>query len=168
MLIVQHFGSSDGGFGSLAEVARLFANPALLLAGWLHYLAFDLFIGAWEVRDAQRHGFPHLLVIPCLLLTFLLGPIGLLCYMAVRVRLGRRGGRRHRLSAALRTTAHASPTHRARQALQALPLLGFLLDRRHTAPALRTRTLSAVAVAWFAAMAVTLVLALRGRALMPW
>ena len=53
-------------------------------------------------------------------------------------------------------------------ALQALPLLGFLLDRRHTAPAMRTRTLSAVAVAWFAAMAVTLVLALRGRALMPW
>ena len=53
-------------------------------------------------------------------------------------------------------------------ALQALPLLGFLLDRRRTAPALRTRTLSAVAVAWFAVMAVTLVLALRGRALMPW
>jgi hypothetical protein len=86
VLIVQHFGSSDGGFGSLAEVARLFANPALLLAGWLHYLAFDLFIGAWEVRDSQRHGIPHLLVIPCLLLTFLLGPIGLLCYMAARVR----------------------------------------------------------------------------------
>jgi hypothetical protein len=53
-------------------------------------------------------------------------------------------------------------------ALQALPLLGFLLDRRHTAPALRTRTLSAVAVAWFATMAMTLVLALRGRPLMPW
>jgi hypothetical protein len=86
VLIAQHFGSADGGFGSLAEVARLFANPALLLAGWLHYLAFDLFIGAWEVRDAQRHGVPHLLVIPCLLLTFLLGPIGLLCYMAARVR----------------------------------------------------------------------------------
>lgn len=86
VLIVQHFGRSDGGFGSLAEVTRLFANPAMLLAGWLHYLAFDLFLGAWEVRDAQRHGVPHLLVIPCLLLTFLLGPIGLLSYMAVRMR----------------------------------------------------------------------------------
>ena len=86
VLIVQYFGSSDGGFGSLADVARLFANPALLLAGWLHYLAVDLFIGAWEVRDSQRHKMPHLLVIPCLLLTFLLGPIGLLCYMAARVR----------------------------------------------------------------------------------
>ncbi len=86
VLIVQHFGRSDGGFGSLAEVTRLFANPAMLLAGWLHYLAFDLFLGAWEVRDAQRHGVPHLLVVPCLLLTFLLGPIGLLAYMAVRAR----------------------------------------------------------------------------------
>lgn len=86
VLIVQHFGRSDGGFGSLAEVTRLFANPAMLLAGWLHYLAFDLFLGAWEVRDAQRHGVPHLLVIPCLLLTFLLGPIGLLSYLAVRMR----------------------------------------------------------------------------------
>jgi hypothetical protein len=86
VLIGQHFGRSDGGFGSLAEVTRLFANPAMLLAGWLHYLAFDLFLGAWEVRDAQRHGVPHLLVIPCLLLTFLLGPIGLLAYMAVRLR----------------------------------------------------------------------------------
>jgi hypothetical protein len=86
VLIVQHFGSSDGGFGSLAEVTRLFANPPLLLAGWLHYLAFDLFIGAWQVRDSQRHRIPHLLVIPCLLLTFLLGPIGLLCYLAARLR----------------------------------------------------------------------------------
>jgi hypothetical protein len=86
VLIVQHFGRSDGGFGSLAEVTRLFANPAMLLAGWLHYLAFDLFLGAWQVRDAHRHDVPHLLVVPCLLLTFLLGPIGLLSYMAVRMR----------------------------------------------------------------------------------
>ena len=84
VLIAQHFASSDGGFGSLADVARLFSNPAALLAGWIHYLAFDLFIGGWEVRDAQRHGVPHVLIVPCLLLTFLFGPIGLLCYWAVR------------------------------------------------------------------------------------
>jgi hypothetical protein len=84
VLIAQHFGTADGGFGSLAEVTQLFANPALLLAGWVHYLAFDLFIGAWEVRDAQRHRVPHLLVVPCLLLTFMLGPIGLLAYLTVR------------------------------------------------------------------------------------
>ena len=84
VLIAQHFGRSEGGFGSLSDVAQLFSNPAMLLAGWVHYLAFDLFIGAWESRDAQRHGIPHLLVVPCLLLTFMLGPIGLLTYWALR------------------------------------------------------------------------------------
>ena len=84
VLIAQHFGRSEGGFGSLSDVAQLFSNPALLLAGWVHYLAFDLFIGAWESRDAQRHGIPHLLVVPCLLLTFMLGPIGLLIYWGLR------------------------------------------------------------------------------------
>lgn len=56
----------------------------LLLAGWVHYLAFDLFIGSWEVRDAQRHGLSHLLVVPCLALTFLFGPVGLLLYLGLR------------------------------------------------------------------------------------
>ena len=47
----------------IADVARLFENPYLLLAGWVHYLAFDLFIGAWEVRDARRLEINHLLVV---------------------------------------------------------------------------------------------------------
>ena len=79
---------ADGGFGSLGDVSRLFENRYLLLAGWVHYLAFDLFIGAWEVRDAQRVGTSHLLVIPCLILTFLLGPVGLLVYLGLRVGRG--------------------------------------------------------------------------------
>lgn len=88
-LIVTHFRGASGGFGSLAQVAQLFANPYLLLAGWIHYLAFDLFIGSWEVRDAQRLGVHHLWVVPCLLLTFLLGPIGLLLYFVLRCSLRR-------------------------------------------------------------------------------
>jgi hypothetical protein len=55
---------SEGGFSSLAGVKALFSNPWMLLAGWTHYLAFDLFIGGWEVRDAQRRGLPHLLILP--------------------------------------------------------------------------------------------------------
>ncbi len=84
-LVVTHFNDAGGGgFGSLAEVAQLFRNPYNLLAGWIHYLAFDLFIGSWEVRDARVSGVPHLLVVPCLLLTFLFGPVGLLLYFALR------------------------------------------------------------------------------------
>ena len=74
----------EGGFSSLAGVKALFENPWALLAGWAHYLAFDLFIGGWQVRDAQRRGIPHLLVVPCLVLTFLFGPAGLLVYLAFR------------------------------------------------------------------------------------
>lgn len=89
-LIAVHWAGSSGGFGSLAEVRQLFDVPGLLLAGWVHYLAFDLFVGTWEVRDARRLGIPHLLVVPCLLLTFLFGPIGLLLYLALRATLRRR------------------------------------------------------------------------------
>lgn len=83
-LIVTEFGRTEGGFGSLAEVTLLFQNPAALLAGWIHYLAFDLFIGSWEVRDARSHGLNHLLVAPCLFLTFMFGPIGLVLYLVLR------------------------------------------------------------------------------------
>ena len=73
-----------GGFGSPTEVATLFSNPYLLTGGWVHYLAFDLFIGSWEVQDAQRHNISHWMVVPCLLFTFMLGPIGLVLYLSLR------------------------------------------------------------------------------------
>jgi hypothetical protein len=84
VLVALALPGSEGGFSSLAGVRTLFDNPWGLLAGWIHYLAFDLFIGGWEVRDAQRRGLPHLLVVPALVLTFLLGPGGLLLYLAIR------------------------------------------------------------------------------------
>ncbi len=84
-IIMADLPGAKGGFGSLADVYLLFGKPWLLLAAWIHYLAFDLFIGSWEVRDSCRLGISHFLVIPCLFLTFLLGPIGLLCYLVIRV-----------------------------------------------------------------------------------
>lgn len=82
--IAMHMAGAEGGFGTLNDVALLFQKRELLLAGWIHYLAFDLFIGAWEVRDSQQQQIPHLVVIPCLIMTFMLGPIGLLFYIAIR------------------------------------------------------------------------------------
>jgi hypothetical protein len=83
-----------GGFSSLSGVALLFSNPWKLLAGWVHYLAFDLFTGTWEVRDAAEKGVPHLLVIPSLALTFFFGPAGLLLYFLTRLVATRSGGLR--------------------------------------------------------------------------
>ena len=84
VLIVSTFGDAEGGFGSLAELMKLFRSDWSVLTGWIHYLAFDLFIGAWEARDSRAVGIPHWKVVPCLLLTFLLGPIGLLTYYLLR------------------------------------------------------------------------------------
>ena len=75
---------AEGSFSTLAGVATLFSNPWLLLAGWLHYLAFDLLIGTWEARDARDRGVPHLFVVPCLFLTLMFGPAGWLLYMGLR------------------------------------------------------------------------------------
>ena len=53
IIMVLYFGKAEGGFGSLADVMKLFSNEWAVLAGWIHYLAFDLFVGAWEVKDAH-------------------------------------------------------------------------------------------------------------------
>lgn len=89
VMLVTHAGDGEGGFGSLAEVMSLFTVPGLVMAGWLHYLAFDLFIGGWEVRTARREGIAHWMVVPCLALTLFAGPVGLLLFLvlrAVRIR----------------------------------------------------------------------------------
>jgi hypothetical protein len=83
-IAVSLFGRAPGSFSTLADVGMLFTNPWLLLAGWVHYLAFDLLVGSWELQDAREHGISHLLVVPCLALTFLFGPAGWLLYRVVR------------------------------------------------------------------------------------
>jgi len=92
VLIVQNMGGSNSfsDFNSLAGVKSLFRVDALLLAGWIHYLAFDLFVGSWEVRDARRIGLRHWFVLPCLVLTFMMGPTGLLLYLILRGAIARR------------------------------------------------------------------------------
>ena len=71
-------------FLTLYGVMVGFSAPHVVMAGWIHYLIFDLFVGAWESRDALRRGVPYWLVIPCLLATLMFGPIGLLLNVLVR------------------------------------------------------------------------------------
>lgn len=85
ILIALYWGDKTGGFESLAAVRALFSHDGLLLAGWLHYLAFDLFIGAWIVDRARQQGIHHGWVVPCLPFTFLFGPVGLLLYFVVEI-----------------------------------------------------------------------------------
>ena len=91
LLLTAH-APAGAGFRSLTQVALLFSARQALLAGWLHYLAFDLFTGAWEARDAVQLGISQWLVAPCLVLTFLFGPVGLALYLLLRLGLRRRLG----------------------------------------------------------------------------
>ena len=75
-LIAMYWSGAEGGFDTLANVQKLFTSPWAALAGWIHYLAFDLFIGALLSRRIMVAELPRLVLVPVLPLTFLFGPIG--------------------------------------------------------------------------------------------
>ena len=81
---------SSGGFSSLQGVRQLFSTDWPLLAGWVHYLAFDLFVGAWIAAETERLRLSRLLLVPVLPLTFLFGPAGFLLFQILRYALGAR------------------------------------------------------------------------------
>ena len=83
----------DGGFGSIDAVRALFASDLALTAGWLHYLAFDLFVGTFIARAGTEARIPGVLLLPCLALTFLFGPAGLLLFLIIRCVAGLFRGR---------------------------------------------------------------------------
>ncbi len=76
-----------GAFNSLAGVKGLFANggDGVMLAGWIHYLAFDLVAGSFVLRDSQEKNIHHLLIVVPLFFCFMLGPVGLLLYWLIRL-----------------------------------------------------------------------------------
>lgn len=82
-LMISSWGATDGGFGSIEEVRMLFQNDKALLAGWVHYLAFDLFLGTWIVYHSRKNSINHFLIIPALILTFMAGPAGVLLYWLI-------------------------------------------------------------------------------------
>lgn len=90
-LIGVWWSRAEGGFSSIEDVETLFQSRPMLVAGWLHYLAFDLWFGAWISREARREGIPHLLVVPLLPLTLMFGPMGFLAFTMMRAAW--RGGR---------------------------------------------------------------------------
>eukprot|EP00054_Salpingoeca_dolichothecata_P034351 m.269208 g.269208 ORF g.269208 m.269208 type:complete len:175 (+) comp41015_c0_seq1:446-970(+) len=78
----------EADFSSLDGVLALFKQPPFAVAGWLHYIVFDLFVGAWIARDSYQASISHVWIIPCLVLTLICGPVGLLLYFVVRTLFG--------------------------------------------------------------------------------
>jgi Mn2+/Fe2+ NRAMP family transporter len=91
LTIFAGHGADGGSFTSIEGVRALFSSDAGIVIGWAHYLVFDLFVGAWEARDAKRRSFNHWLLIPCLFFTFMAGPAGLVLYLILRQVTGKGG-----------------------------------------------------------------------------
>lgn len=80
LIMVFLFRVEGGGFGSIAGLRALFASDPVLVAGWIHYLTFDLFVGLWIIGRSAGIGLSRLLQAPILVATFLFGPLGLLLF----------------------------------------------------------------------------------------
>jgi hypothetical protein len=71
-------------FGSLEGIFGLYKNPYILLAGWVHFLAFDLFVAVWIKKNSVKYGIGHLWVVIPIFFTCMLGPLGFLLYILIR------------------------------------------------------------------------------------
>jgi hypothetical protein len=83
-LILNNYFISEGGYDSITNVRLLFSDDNMLLAGWIHYLAFDLFIGAWVAIKADKIGMSRLIQAPLLIAIFMFGPIGLVMFLFMK------------------------------------------------------------------------------------
>lgn len=86
-LIARYFFAAEGGFDTLANVQVLFSNPAAALAGWVHYLAFDLFVGGVVAKQADEIGLSRLIQAPVLLMTFMFGPFGYVLFVLIKTAM---------------------------------------------------------------------------------
>lgn len=71
-------------FSTLDGIQSLFQNKSLLLAGWEHFMAFDLLVAVWIKRNSIKHDINHLVILPAIIFTCALGPLGFLIYIVIR------------------------------------------------------------------------------------
>ena len=83
LIAVYFFRVEGGGFSSLAAVQALFTSREVALAGWVHYLAFDLFVGLWIAEKSDSLRIARIAQAPVLVTTFMFGPLGFLLFQAV-------------------------------------------------------------------------------------
>lgn len=77
-------GGLGGDLTTLSGLTEGFSKPQAVLVGWVHYLAFDLWVGSWIMEDAGRRRIAHWAMLPVLFLTLMAGPVGLLAYLTIR------------------------------------------------------------------------------------
>jgi hypothetical protein len=76
---------------TLPGITAALGTPELAALAWAHFLAFDLFVGRWAYLDSRERGISAWVMAPVLFFTLMLGPIGFLLYLAVRMLAAARG-----------------------------------------------------------------------------
>ena len=74
----------------LSRLSNLFSDSSFLILFWTHFLAINLFCGGWIVKDSQKFGINKMLMFFPLLITYLIGPIGIITYWVVRIFYAKR------------------------------------------------------------------------------
>jgi len=87
--LIDPVGTQEGSFSTLAGVMSLLSSKGGATIGWIHYLAFDMFVGIWVARNADSHGISRIMQVPILFFTLMAGPLGLVLYLILRAFAGR-------------------------------------------------------------------------------
>ena len=90
MLYKSYLGSYDfiinfNLYLGISEIQDLFSNQIFLIMFWIHFISINLFTGGWIVKDSQKFNINKLIIILPLIITYLIGPIGLFIYWLVRI-----------------------------------------------------------------------------------
>ena len=78
----------DGNFDlylGIDNISDLFSNNTFLMMFWIHFISINLFTGGWIVRDSQKLAINKIVIIVPLLITYLIGPLGIFIYWLIRI-----------------------------------------------------------------------------------
>lgn len=85
LLALQMNSGHQANFRSIDGVSEIFSSKNGVMIGWLHYLAFDLLVGAYIARKMREMNLRRIIIIPILIATFMFGPLGFLAYSFVNI-----------------------------------------------------------------------------------
>ncbi len=90
MLYKSYLNSYDflGNFNlylGINNISNLFSNEIFLIMFWIHFISINLFVGGWMVKDAQKFSINKIIIIFPLIITYLIGPLGLFFYWIIRI-----------------------------------------------------------------------------------
>ena len=90
MLYKSYLGSYDfdGNFDlylGIDNISDLFSDNTFLMMFWIHFISINLFTGGWIVRDSQKLAINKIVIIVPLLITYLIGPLGIFIYWLIRI-----------------------------------------------------------------------------------